>query len=113
MLAWAPHSELRQLLDLPPPGGALAPPSRPPRAPNMGLQVWLMTSRQTEPELRGRAAAGGVSTESQPYGLGSESAPFVHVWVEDFVDEANGRRLVGVRVRQLHVHAPHAALVGA
>ena len=58
-----------------------------------------------------RASAGGEGANPRgPHGAG---APFVHVWVEDFVDEADGGRLVRIRVRQLHVHAPHAALIRA
>jgi hypothetical protein len=52
-----------------------------------------MTSRQTEPDLKLRAKS---------------CLRLVNVGVEDAVDEANGRRLVGVLLRQDHANSPDA-----
>ena len=40
-------------------------------------------------------------------------APLVHVWVEDFVDEADGGRLVRIRLRQLHCAGAQGARLAA
>lgn len=60
---------------------------------NMGDHDWLMTSRQTEPDLK----------------LGIMfSLRLVDVGVEDSVDEANRWRLVGVLLGKDHADSPDA-----
>ena len=99
------------------------------RAPNIGLHVWLITSKHTEPPLRGRRAQTRRRRKRRRQEAGTHTpsvhlstlhrmtcathAPFVHVRVVDFVDEADGRALVRIRFRQLHVHPPHTAHIGA
>lgn len=61
----------------------------------MGVQVWLITSRQTDPEL------------SYIYYL-----PVVDVGVEYFVEETDGGAFVGVVLGQVQIHDPNSCLIG-
>lgn len=68
---------------------------------NMGDQVWLMTSRHTDPDL----------SRIRPYSVGSGEAglQLVDVGVEDAVREAYARRLVRVGVGEFDVDLPQTA----
>lgn len=72
---------------------------------NMGDQVWLMTSRHTEPDLRRARQFAGPS-------VGGRDGQLVDIGVEDAVHEADAGALVGVLVGQLDVDLPEAALEG-
>ena len=67
---------------------------------NIGDHVWLITSRQTDPELyqsalRWRPCAGA-------------GVQFIDVWMKDAIDEANARALVRVLVGKFHMDLPQA-----
>lgn len=79
-------------------GRAVRPHQNP---PNIGLQVWLMTSKHTEPLLYPENTVSFISF-GVPRGL-SQHAQFVNVGVVDFVHETNGRRFVRVLIRKLDV----------
>lgn len=66
--------------------------------PNMGDQVWLMTSRQTLPLLRSvrRRHYSGLCLQ------------FIDVRVEDLVHEPDAGRLVGELLWQLDMDLPDA-----
>lgn len=72
-------------------------------SPNIGDQVWLITSKHTEPLLLHRAEvlARHKRTTQSP------SSQFVNVWVEDLVHESNARALVWVLLRQFDVNLPY------
>lgn len=88
----------------------------------IGDQVWLMTSRQTDPDLhwlrvsrcrpcrpcRRAAYAALVEPVSSAYDNGH--LQLINVGVEDAVNEADAGRLVGVGVGQFNVNLPKAAL---
>jgi hypothetical protein len=68
----------------------------------MGDHVWLMTSRQTEPDL--------VDIVSRCYEMpGKIGSQLIDVWMEDAVDESYARALVGVLIGQFHMNFPVAA----
>jgi hypothetical protein len=80
----------------------------------MGDHVWLMTSRQTDPDLvlcqRYRLLClrlKGHAWNAQEYRV-----QFVDVRVEDAVNEANAGALVRVLIGQLDVDLPESALEG-
>lgn len=66
----------------------------------MGDQVWLMTSRQTDPDLVPLEIALLIKRQS---------VQLVDVRVKDPIDEANTRALVRVLVRKLDVDFPETA----
>lgn len=72
----------------------------------IGDHVWLMTSRQTEPEL--------TWTVSKPFEGWSQArdSQLVDIGVEDAVDEADTRTLIRVRIWQFNVHLPDSAFKG-
>jgi hypothetical protein len=72
----------------------------------IGDQVWLMTSRQTEPELCTLVATSMVVKDVCCVQL-------VDVWVEYPVHEADARTLVWVLVWQLDVDLPETAFEGS
>jgi hypothetical protein len=70
---------------------------------NIGDQVWLITSRQTEPDLSQMSVRVGVARfELHPQ--------FIYVRVEYPVHEAYARTLVGVLIWELDMHFPKSAL---
>jgi hypothetical protein len=79
-------------------------------APNIGLHVWLITSRQTDPALDSRQTrvsliscfARCFLSFADARACAAVLAPLVDVWVKNAVHEAYRRRLVGVRVGKLH-----------
>jgi hypothetical protein len=95
----------------------------------MGLQVWLMTSRHTDPDLEvdsqqtatNEPCCGASASRSccalqavvdgRVVGGRRGRARFVHVGVVDLVVESDGGRLVGVGLRQLYPHTPYAAFI--
>lgn len=60
---------------------------------NIGDQVWLMTSRHTDPDLYAQSVPALLESLFQ-----SNYPPLVNVWMEDLVDEANGRRFVWILI---------------
>lgn len=77
----------------------------------MGDHVWLITSRQTEPDLlSGQQLSDGFVTSTNCMGNGIYRSQFVDVGVEDAVYEANARALVRVLVGQLYVDLPKSTL---
>lgn len=66
----------------------------------MGDQVWLMTSRQTDPDL--------VPLEIALV-FKRQSVQLVDVGVKDAIDEANARAFVRVLVREFDVDFPETA----
>lgn len=67
---------------------------------NMGDHVWLITSRQTEPELRRSAM--------KRFSPARASIQFINIWMENAIDEANAGAFVGVLVGKLHMNLPQA-----
>ncbi|CAJ2501671.1 Uu.00g045240.m01.CDS01 [Anthostomella pinea] len=67
---------------------------------NISDQVWLITSRQTLPDLRKEKPVCCLKRRACPG----------YVWVEDAVDEADAWALVWVLVGKLYVDLPEAAL---
>lgn len=67
---------------------------------NMGDQVWLMTSRHTDPDLIVSAVEFVISRQS---------VQLIDVRVEDPVDEANAGAFVRVLVWELDMDFPKAA----
>ena len=67
---------------------------------NMGDQVWLITSRQTDPEL----------VTSEIYTLWDRNliSHLIDIWVKYAVDKADARTFVWILVRQFHVNLPQA-----
>ena len=68
---------------------------------NIGDQVWLMTSRQTDPEL--------IISETNAFRDGGLVLHLVDVWVEYAVDKADAWTFVWVLVWQFYVDLPKAA----
>jgi hypothetical protein len=64
---------------------------------NMGDQVWLITSRQTEPDL--------IHNKHLTYSR-AKDVQLINVWVEYAVDKTNAGRLVGILVGKLDVDFP-------
>lgn len=71
---------------------------------NIGDQVWLMTSRQTDPELR--------TSEMHPLWSVNLVSHLVNIWVEYAVDKANARTFVWILVWQLYVNLPQTTFEG-
>ena len=69
---------------------------------NIGDQVWLMTSRQTDPEL------GKSEIHSSWDRGGALASHLVNVWVKYAVDKADARTFVRILVWQLYVDLPQA-----
>jgi hypothetical protein len=77
----------------------------------MGDHVWLMTSRQTEPDLRsGQQPSDGLVASTQYVKNRFYCSQFIDIWVEDAVYEANARALVRVLVGQFDVDLPETSL---
>ena len=74
--------------------------------PNIGDQVWLMTSKQTDPLLQTRDLS--VTKRWQNPGR-REYSQFIDIRVEDLVHEANAGGLERVLIWKLHMNLPHAA----
>jgi len=72
----------------------------------MGDHVWLMTSRQTEPEL----ATVSKGMRSEQARRSWSNVQFINVGVEYPVHEADAGTLVRVLIRQLDVNLPETAL---
>ena len=70
----------------------------------MGDQVWLMTSKHTEPLLH----VGQHPNAS----VGDGHLQFVDVRVEDLVHKANTGAFIRVLLRQLDMDLPYTALIG-
>jgi len=66
----------------------------------MGDQVWLITSRHTEPDLK---LSAKEIFERPDF---ANNIQLIDVGVEDSVYEADARRLVRVRIRKLDVNLP-------
>lgn len=94
---------------------------------NMGDQVWLMTSRQTEPDNSSMLAAkeGRYQCELADAFLqtatrrslprqaeSSQGSTRAKLTVKDLVGEPDRRRLVRVPLGQLDVDLPHAVFEG-
>lgn len=98
-------------------GLPMSPGRRPRRAPNIGLHVWLMTSKHTDPELRAVGQWRACVSQHQHRAHARRTARriaaqlFVDVRMEDFVHEADGRRLVRIRLVDVDVHLPDAVRV--
>ena len=71
---------------------------------NIGDQVWLMTSRQTDPELG--------TLEKGPFWGGNLISHLIDIWVKYAVDKADARAFVWILVGQLHVNLPQATFEG-
>ena len=87
-------------------------------SPNMGLQVWLITSRQTAPDLRTTPAPDHHRADGRAGGAGREAgscmgAHFVHIWMKEAIAEADRGRLVWVALWKLDVHPPAPPLIRA
>jgi len=78
----------------------------------MGDHVWLMTSRQTDPDLT--RSPRFQPNLPMPFRVRLGEVGFhlqlVDVGVEDAINKANTRRLIGVLVGKLDVNLPGAAL---
>jgi hypothetical protein len=74
---------------------------------NIGDQVWLITSRQTDPDLGTQ-----VSIVSGVLLLPLSSLQLVDIWVKDAVDEADARGFVWILVREFDVDLPDTTLKG-
>ena len=68
---------------------------------NIGDQVWLMTSRQTEPELNVLVLRIVKDIRNDSH--------LVNVWVKYSIHEAYARTLVWILIWQLHMDLPNAA----
>lgn len=76
---------------------------------NMGDHVWLMTSRQTDPDLR--FSFQFPHFRPDPSNLDVEfHSQLIDIGVEDAVDESDAGRLVRVGVGELDVDFPNATL---
>lgn len=80
----------------------------------IGDHVWLMTSRQTEPELSSgqpqfpvKVSNGGMEREAT-----RQNAQLIDIGVKYAVHESNAGALVGILVWELDVNFPEAALEG-
>ena len=65
---------------------------------NIGDQVWLMTSRQTDPEL--------MISSIHHYRDGRVVLHLVDVWMKYAVDKADTRTFIRILVWQLYVDLP-------
>lgn len=72
----------------------------------IGDHVWLITSKQTDPDLRKETISGIIQNS---FGFNSQ---LVNVRMEDSVNEPDARALVWVLIRQLDVDLPMATLEG-
>jgi len=70
--------------------------------PNMGDQVWLITSKHTEPLLSGFLTLGRTRHER-------EDAQFIDIGVEDLVHETDAGRLERILVWQFHMNLPYSS----
>ncbi len=68
---------------------------------NIGDQVWLITSRQTEPDL---------DTHQQSFHLIWQNIQLIDIGVENSINEADAWWLVWVLIWQLDVNFPQATL---
>lgn len=68
---------------------------------NMGDQVWLMTSRHTEPELYSSVSMSCVNLIAKMAAL-----QFIYVWVENSVDEADAGAFVWILIWKLYMDLP-------
>lgn len=78
----------------------------------IGDQVWLMTSRQTLPDLRfmdDQLQSLLAKPDMPAVRLCWRFLQFIDVWVEDPVHEAYAGALVGILVWQLNVDLPQPA----
>ena len=104
----------------PPPAPLALPPPSPQASrrrreegstPNIGLHVWLITSRHTAPDLTtpGQGMSrfvGDVEKEGNQGGT-----HFIDVGVVETIAEPNRGRLVRISLGKLHVHSPAPALI--
>lgn len=74
----------------------------------MGDHVWLITSRQTEPDLRQKKILLNSDFYSSWWSF--LNSQLVDIWVEDSVDESYAWALVWVLVRQFDVDFPEASV---
>lgn len=72
---------------------------------NMGDQVWLMTSRHTDPELR------KLAWRFWSYG-GNGTIQFIDVWMEDSIYKANAGAFVGILVGKFYMDFPQTTKEG-
>lgn len=77
----------------------------------MGDQVWLITSRQTDPDLQMQLIS--ISIHLWMITCPAEHSQLVDVWVKDAVHEANARALIRVLIGQFHVNFPMPASEGS
>ena len=79
---------------------------------NMGDQVWLMTSRQTDPDLAANSilVLPALHTTLTVCLLFGVDLQFVDVGVENAINKANARGFVRVLVGEFDVDLPHATL---
>jgi hypothetical protein len=70
----------------------------------IGDHVWLMTSRQTDPELW----LGGLAEIKEYCEHLNSSLQFINVRVEDAIDESDAGAFVWILVWQLNVNFPVA-----
>lgn len=69
----------------------------------MGDHVWLITSRQTDPDL--------VDVVSRDLEMSDKlDSQLIDIRMEDAVDKSYARALVGILIGQLHVDFPVATL---
>lgn len=73
----------------------------------MGDHVWLITSRQTEPDLGQKNRIN--FSECLFHACRTHNSQLVDVWVENSVDESDARAFVWVLVRQFDVDLPKAS----
>lgn len=77
---------------------------------NIGDQVWLMTSRQTEPDLQHPRVLARLTRPMHVFG--ANHLQFIDIRVEDSIDEADARGFVRILVGELDVNFPYAVLEG-
>jgi hypothetical protein len=77
----------------------------------MGLQVWLITSKQTEPDLKCRSMTlvyefayctkdHNIAQKNQITEFStSANSHLINIWVVDFVDKANRWRFIRISIR--------------
>ncbi len=70
-------------------------------SPNMGDHVWFITSRHTERSCF-------TLNDQQKQRTNERYAQLIDIGVKYLVHEPDGRRLIGVLVRELDVNLPHA-----
>lgn len=83
--------------------------------PNIGLHVWLITSKQTEPDLKCAKFYQTffllTPTKSFIDLCKCKSLHLIHIWVIHLIHETYGWRFIRISIRKFHPYFPHTTMV--